>query len=169
MTPNPDSLWTLAASGPCSHNDMMKPERILILVVGGIVALAVIAAVVAALRPVAEFAEGTPEATVQEYIRAVLDGDGAAAATLFAGDSPCSADDIERDLPADPARVVLQSSETDGARATVRVEIVSSSDGGPFETYEYSQEERFRLVEEGGRWLITEEPWPMFFCREERR
>lgn len=148
-----------------SHNAGMKPERILILVVGGIVLLAGVAAVVAAVRPVSEFEPGTPEATVQDYLRAVLEGDEESAASFFASGSDCAAEDIDRDRSDAPARVALQTTDAENGAARVRVEIVFASDGGPFDTYEYSQEETFELVREGDGWLITDEPWPMFFCR----
>lgn len=144
----------------------MKPERLLVVIVAGIVVLAAIAGVVAALRPVGDFEPGTPEATVQDYIQAVMDGDTESAAGLFASGSSCDADDIDRDRTDQPARVGLRSTDVEDGTAQVEVEIVFSSAGGPFDTYEYSQEETFELVREGDRWLITDEPWPMFFCRQ---
>lgn len=144
----------------------MKPERVLLYVVGGIVLLAVTAGVVAALRPAPEFEPGTPEAAVQGYVQAVFERDGPAAETFLASDSRCDVDDIERGLTDESARVVLRDSEVEDGTARVRVEFVYSSADGPFDAYEYSQERTFRLVREGEEWRLTGEPWPAFPCRE---
>lgn len=145
----------------------MKPERVLFIIVGGIVVLAVVAGVVAALRPVEDFEAGTPEASVQGFLRAVIEGEEAAAERYLATDSECSASDVEEARTADSARVVLRESETENGTARVSVEIVSSSSGGPFEADEYSRNRTFDLVQEGGEWRLEDVPWPLFSCRGE--
>lgn len=147
----------------------MKPEKVLLYVVGGILLVAVAAGVVSALRPAPEFEPGTPEAAVQGYLQAVFEREETEAEAFLASDSRCGADDIERAMTEESARVVLRDSEVGDGTARVRVEIVHSSAGGPFETYEYTQERTFRLVREDEEWRLTGEPWPVFSCPEEQR
>lgn len=143
----------------------MKPERVLLLLVAGIVVLAVVAGVVSALRPVSEFEPGTPEATVQAFLQAVFEGDEETAESYLASDSRCDASDIERARADDSSRVVLRESDIEDGRARVTVEIVSSRDGGPFDVDEYSRRRTFDLVQESGEWRLEEAPWPLFSCR----
>lgn len=147
----------------------MKPERVLLIVVGGIVVLAVVAGVVAALRPVEDFEPGTPEASVQGFLRAVFEGDEEAAEGYLATDSECSASDVEEARTTGSARVVLRESDTENGTAHVSVEIVSSSRGGPFEVDEYSRNRTFDLVQEGDEWRLDRVPWPLFSCRGDNR
>lgn len=144
----------------------MRPEKVLLYVVGGIVLLAVIAGVAAGLRPENRFEPGTPEAAVQGYLQAIFDGDPTAAAAFVASGSHCDAADLERAMIDRSARVVLRDSDMENGTARVHVEMVFSSPGGPFDTYEYSQDHTFHLEREGPDWRITGEPWPAFACPE---
>lgn len=144
----------------------MKSERVLFVVVAGIAVLVVVAGAVAALRPATEFDPGTPEAAVQGYLQAVLDGDEEEAEGFLASGSGCDAEDIERARTDESARVVLRDSEVEDGTAQVEVEIVFSSTGDPFDTYEYSEDRAFELVDEDGEWRLTDEPWPVFSCPE---
>lgn len=146
----------------------MKPEKVLLYVVGGILLFAVVGGTVAALRPPPEFESGTPEAVVQGYLQAVFEGDAAAAEAYLSDSSACHAADIERALGEESARVVLRDTRVEDAKAQVRVEMVFSS-GGPFDTYEYSQNRTFFLGREGDDWKITGQPWPVFSCEELNR
>lgn len=145
----------------------MKPERVLLLLVAGIVVLAVVAGVVSALRPVSEFELGTPEATVQAFLQAVFEGDEEAAEGYLAAASGCDASDIERARTDNSSRVVLRESDIEDRSARVTVEIVSSSDDGPFDVDEYSQRRTYDLVRESGEWRLSDAPWPLFSCRGE--
>lgn len=145
----------------------MKPERVLLLLVAGIVVLAVVAGVVSALRPVSEFESGTPEATVQAFLQAVFEGDEEAAEGHLATDSRCDASDVESARTDESSRVVLRESDIEDGAARVTVEIVSSSDNGPFVVEEYSRQRTFDLVQESGEWRLEDVPWPLFSCRGE--
>lgn len=138
------------------------------MVVGGIVLLALVAGVVAALQPEGEFEPGTPEAAVQGYIRAVVDGDEEEAAGYLASDSPCDAADLDAFPIRSADRVVLVGSEVEGDSARVEVNFSFTSDG-PFDTYEYTEERPFELVREAGEWRITGEPWPVYSCPQGRQ
>ena len=57
-----------------------SPTRVLAVVVGALVVLAAAAAVLSSTRGTTHYAAGSPEATVQAYLTAVLDGDAERAA-----------------------------------------------------------------------------------------
>lgn len=135
----------------------------LALVVAAVAVLAVVAAVISAARPAETFDTGSPEGTVQAYLRAVLDGDSAVAAEHFAPDTGCDADDLDRVFLDDPARVLLVDTELDTTTARVRVQVVRGT-GGLVDPSEYTEDTTFRLVRNGDRWLLTGTPWPLYDC-----
>jgi hypothetical protein len=139
------------------------PNRVLAIVVGACVVIAVLAAVFAATRPSARFGGGTPEVAVQGYLRAVMDGDSEKAAGFLAPDTACGITDLDRVDLADSARVSLVDSATDGTMARVRVRVSFSMGGGPFETAN-SENQTFRLTRSSGKWLLSGVPWPLFEC-----
>ncbi|CAN5819679.1 hypothetical protein BH24ACT8_BH24ACT8_19340 [soil metagenome] len=143
-----------------------RTNRILAIVVGVIILVAVAAAVYSANRPTSEFDAGTPEGTAQAYLQAVLDRDYDGAAELIEPDSGCLAEDLQRDPRSDSARIVLLDSSVDGDRARVVVEVVDVSGSGPFDTSEYTQEQTLNLVRSGQGWLLTDTPWPLYSCTE---
>lgn len=144
---------------------VVRPDRVLGVVIGAVVLVAVVAGVVAATRPSHEFQAGTPEAAVQGLVQALIEGDAPEASRFFASGSDCDVDDVERARDIDPSRVVLQNTEIEDRTARVTVEVVTGLDGGPFDVEEYSQSHTYHLVEEGDGWRVTNEPWPLFSCR----
>lgn len=145
------------------------PNRVLVMIAGGVVALIVASAVVIALRPAPTFDPATPEGTVQAYLQAVFAGDEAEAAGYIDPQSGCEEADILRSRVGDSARVVLVETETSDETARVEVEVVISAGQGAFDAYEYSQDRTFDLVAAGDRWLLTGEPWPVYFCSGDER
>lgn len=139
------------------------------IVIGAVVLVAVVAGIVAATRPSNEFRPGTPEATVQRFVQALIDGDVSEAADFFSSGSDCDVDDVERARGLDPARVLLQNTEIDNGTARVTVEVVTGPGGGPFDLEEYSQSHTYDLMQERDEWRITNEPWPLFSCRGDER
>lgn len=140
-----------------------RANRILAAAVAGLLVIAVVAVVVSATRPRAQFEEGSPEAAVQSYLEAVWAGDGQGALEHLEPDTGCTATDLEQGYVDDRARVVLRDSRRDGDTAVIEVELVRSG-GGPFGGDEWSETETFRLVEGAAGWLITGSPWPAFGC-----
>ncbi len=143
-----------------------RPNRILLIVVGVIVVIAIVAGVFSATRPAPKYARGTPEGVVQAYLSAVIDGDHQEAAKLLAGESPCEVADLDQAYVPDEVRVVLRDSEVDGDTAQVVVDVVVSS-GDLLDGSEHAEKHTFRLTRAGGGWLITGTPWPMFECSKE--
>lgn len=148
---------------------IVKPDRVLAVVIGAVVLVAVVAGIVAATRPSNEFQPGTPEAAVQGFVQGLIDGDASEAAGFFASGSDCDVGDIERASGLDPARVLLQNADIEDGTARVTVEVVTGPGGGPFDLDEYRQSHTYDLVQEGDEWRITNEPWPLFSCRVDDR
>lgn len=144
----------------------MRPNRVLVIVVAGVALLAVVAAVVAAGRSQPTFDPSTPEGAVQGYLRAVLEDDEEAAAGYLAADSDCGVADFESAAVDLSARVVLRETTVSGEEATVEVEVTYTGGGGPFDTYEWSEDQAFRLVREEGNWVLEGRPWPLYFCEK---
>ena len=133
-----------------------------------LVLLAVVAAVVSATRTGPRLPEGSPEAAVQDYITAVDQGDLAAAAAFLDPDGGCTEDDLEPAGDLSAARDVLRDTSVDGDEADVRVDLVHGGTG-LFGGDEFRDEQRFELRRSADGWVITGEPWPMFFCEGSTR
>lgn len=140
-----------------------RANRVFGVVVGGIIVLALVAAVFSATRPVTTRDIGTPDGTVQAYVSAVLDRNYDKAGTFLAPSCPCDVHDLDRAFVPHSARVDLVSSEINGADARVDVRVTGPADGGPFESVT-PQDATFRLTRSGQRRLLVGSPWPLFDC-----
>ena len=141
----------------------MHPNRILSIVVGAVVVLGLAAVIVAATRPAPEIDVSTPEGVVQAYLQDVFEGDEEAAVAWIDPASGCDASDLGRAFTSQSARVVLVDTNLTGSTARVEVKMTYTG-GGPFDASEYSEQQQFELRGSGVSWLITGEPWPMFYC-----
>ena len=136
------------------------------------VALSVVAIVIGGDEQ--EFAAGTPEATVQGYLRAVIDRDASAAAGYLSADLIERCDDQRlRDAYRRPSdrdvRVTLVGTTEVGDVTEVRVRITEFRGNPPFGGDDFSHDEFFALRQEAGEWRIVDPPWPLFFCDEPRQ
>ncbi|MET4639661.1 hypothetical protein [Mycetocola sp. 2940] len=136
-------------------------RRNLIILVSVIAALVLVSLLVVFTRGEAELLdESTPEGVVQRYSMAVLDGDDAAVDYLASVvQEQCETVD---NTVSDDMRVTLIASDLRDESADVTVQI-STHEGGAFGS-EYSYEEDFRLVREGGDWVIESAPWSLTVC-----
>lgn len=135
----------------------------LVVVVGVLVVLATAAALFAATRGSARYGAGTPEATVQAYLTAVLDGDAETAAGYLAPSSACDREDLTGvDVP-DSTRVHLVRATVGTDSAQVQVAVDRSDSGGPFAVGE-GEDHVYHLTRTGGRWLLEGIPWPLYTC-----
>jgi hypothetical protein len=142
-----------------------SPNRVLFGVVGGVIVVAAVAVLVAALRPAPEYDPASPEGTVQAYLQSLLEGDEEQALAYLDPETGCNVSEVRSAWVPSAVRVVLVSTDTAQDEAKVEVRIIESSRSGPFDSYEFSREEEFSLRRDGDGWLITGEPWPLFFCR----
>lgn len=141
-----------------------SPERVLLVVVAGIVLVAVVAAVLAALRSEPSYGRGTPERTVQRYLTAILEGDSSTAAGLLAEDSPCAEEELRQTYRPDDVRIVLVGTTVEGGGESARVQVkIVHSDSGLFYE-EYDEEHVFELTRSGEEWRIEGAPWPVYEC-----
>lgn len=140
-----------------------RPDRVLAGVIATVVVLAVVVAVLSETRSPATVESGSPEATVQKYVQAVLDRDDDRATTYLDPAGGCTVEDLDAQNYVDPdARVELVDSvlRADAARVIVRV---TMSSGGPVPDFA-DVTVTFRLTRNDGSWLITGSPWPMYDC-----
>ncbi len=115
-----------------------------------------------------EFPAGSPEGTVQRYVRAVEEQDANALRALLSPDAQrrCELADIrnalryptERDL-----RVTLRDTKTNGDRSEVRVRVSETTGGSqPFDSGSFEHDETFDLVRFNGEWFVDQPTWPIY-------
>lgn len=134
---------------------------VLAIITGLIVVLAVVAAVLANRDNAAQWPPDSPEAAVQNYVRAVVDQDYPTALRYVDPGLACNVAHFEMSYyPQDTAISLFQAHIT-GDEATVHVEI--GSYGEPFfDTFVH--QEQFDLIDTPEGWQITGSPWPVYVC-----
>lgn len=137
-----------------------RPNLVLAVVTAVVVVLAVVAWAVSANRTPPPLEPGSPEATVQAYLRAVGDGDDEAVVALLAPELGCSAP-LTNPYEQGVQSSVLVTSRISGDTATVVFEITEYGDT-PLDNW--SHRESFDLVRGDSGWLIGGNPWPVFGC-----
>lgn len=139
-----------------------KPaNRVLGFVVAAIAIVALIV-VLASRQSTTQLDQGTPEATVQQYLQAVSDRNFDQALEFLSEDSKCTVEDFDRAYIQESLRIGLTESSANQETAVVTVSI-QSSNGDPFGGT-YTEERNFRLVNSDGEWKITGTPWPNYEC-----
>ena len=142
--------------------------------VGGSVILAALltaAIVVALLEREEPLDEGTPEAAVQSFLKAMQNDGPASAYDFFSAElrRDCSIEQFfgrgasPKDLLKN-ARITLEETATVDSATFVTVRIAQFYGNGPFGTSESSFRHRFTLRQEEGKWKFTEYPWPFYDC-----
>lgn len=140
----------------------------LLWALGAVVAVALVAAALAGtLQEPAPLPEGTPEATVQAYVTAVLDGDVEQATALLAADLArnCRERDFRVTLPEAPLTVTLDDVQVRDDRAEVTVRLDRDADEPLLPIFDSVSRQHFTLERQGDRWVIAEDPWPVYFCQ----
>lgn len=148
-----------------------RPAGLSILIVAAIVIVVAVtvAAVIAATADEPKYEAGSPEAALQGYLDALIDGDVSRAYGYLSEElrDQCSLADLRDGAwQAEGVRVTLDSSEVGNGVAKYTVTIASSDSGLFGEDAGY--EEFFTLTNTSGTWLLTERPWPIYFCSEDR-
>lgn len=115
--------------------------------------------------------EGTPEAVVQGFLKAVDAEEFLTAHSYLAEDlkQDCPAeklfgDSFPRDNEIKNARITLEKTTmlNDSALVTVRISRFRGS--GPFGASESSFEQQYTLSQQDGEWRFSQFPWPFFRC-----
>ena len=135
-------------------------------IVGVLLAVLVAVAIVLALQPPDQFDAGTPEATVQDYLQAVIDSDQTAAAGLMTPElvKRCGTDLSQIRRSPENFRAVIIDTEPLGDDLIVNIEITEGSGSGLLGD-SWSFDESLILIQVGDEWLIAEAPWPIY-CGE---
>ena len=149
--------------------DMLASNRWLVVLGAAVTAIVVASVAVAVLFGDDEqtFPEGTPEAAVQTYLRAVRDRDAATASASFTAElrDRCEAEQLRRSYcygRGFGARI--RDSHERGDLVEVDVRISEPGDGGPFGGDGYHHDHVVVLTRVDGTWLISEPPWPVEYC-----
>ncbi|MFX0537224.1 hypothetical protein ACQBAT_06215 [Ornithinimicrobium sp. Y1847] len=139
----------------------------LALAVSGLLLLAVIAGILASTRTPST-PEGSPEATVQAYARAIFANDNEAVVAQLSPDTECNPDTLTYWVDS-RSRVVLRDSRITGEYARVDIEIVNQ-DTGMIGSAPSGDRQTIDLERVDGRWVITGEPWPIYYnCEQVNR
>lgn len=147
----------------------MSRSTLLLLLIAALFAIAVAAAAtVAALRGGEdELPAGTPERTVQLYLKAVEEHDATAAFSYFAPSLSTRCGYLPREAISQRGdasiRATLDEVRIDGERATVRVDLTETFRNTPFGASDPKQTLTFELQRIEGDWRFAEAPWP-FYC-----
>lgn len=139
-------------------------NRVLALLVGAVVLLAILAGVVVGRRTSPDLNPHTPEGAVQAYLKAVIDGNYPVAAKLLSPSSGCSAADVSSVYAPGTAQIVLDHTAVTGDHAVVTVDVTEGSGDDPFGSSGYSHTERITVQRDGGVWKITGSPWLLPSC-----
>jgi len=136
--------------------------------VGVVVAIVVVLATVltALADDEQEFSAGSPEATVQSYLRAVADSDATTAFTYLSPELLDRCGDFPRDVITQRGdyrfRATLVNTVQRDGTVEIEVDITERWGDGPFGGGESTWSQVFVLSQEDGTWLFTEPPWPTY-------
>ena len=150
-------------------------SRWLVAIAAVVAALILVSVVVALVNPRGAgetLPEGTPESVVQRFILALEDDDYSLAHGYLSDElkESCTLEDLRSttrwsvDESEDYRVALLEKEELSDGRTQVRVRVTEVRVSPPFGVDEYSHQERYVLVREGGEWHLDESPWPMEWC-----
>lgn len=145
--------------------------------IGGATFLAVLliaSIVVALLEQEKPLDPGTPEAAVQNFLKAAESEDVQVVYEYLSTSlrENCKLETFGgRNFPKDMLendRIVLEETTITGDTAFVSVHITRFRGTGPFGTSESTFTQRFTLTQEDGQWRFAEYPWPYYSCGPSR-
>jgi hypothetical protein len=145
------------------------------LIGGGValVALVAVAIGVALAERETTLAAGTPEAAVQEFLKAVEDKDYVTAHGMLSADlrTKCPVEEFAGQgrfggvQSLEDTRITLEESKVFDSTATVTVKVTTFYSNEPFGTSESSYSQPFTLKKDAdGQWRFTEYPYPLYGC-----
>ena len=143
-------------------------SRLPLIAMGAIVVLAILVALGIGLRGVEDYPEGSPEAALQAFLQAALDGDDD---ETIAALVPEAREQCRREIRLDGGAwsspgtgFELDELAVDGETATGEV-TMRSDDGDPFGGSSRRGTFRFELHDVDDEWLIAEADWPWWIER----
>lgn len=141
------------------------------LIGGGVFLAVLLAGSVAAalLERDASFPEGSAEAVVQRYVRAVEEEDWETIHSLLAAElrEECSVEELFANRSGrdrGDRRMTLEETRPLGETLLVTVSVSRSRMSGPFGVDQWSYRIEYSLTEEEGEWRFSEYPEPLHEC-----
>ena len=118
------------------------------------------------------FQAGTPEETVQRYLKAAKAEDVKIAHGLLSRElrENCLIEDFANEVlrngkDVTESRVTLEDKKELNGSVVVVARVTSIRGSGAFETSESSHIQNYTLVQENGEWRFSHYPWPNYGCR----
>ena len=147
-------------------------ERIWLIGGGAVLAVLLAASIIVALaRGESEFDPGSPEHTVQRYVKALVESDFDTAESLWSPElrEDCSFDDFllntKRGLDLmSGARITLDDVQTIGETTIVSVRVTRTTGGGIFGPSERVSSYDYTVRKFDGDWRIIDHTWPADRC-----
>lgn len=145
------------------------------LIGGGVALVALLAAAIGVALAEREttLTEGTPEAVVQRFLKAVEDGDYETAHGMLSSElrSKCPVEQMAGQArfggfrPLEDSRVTLEETRVFDGTATVTVRVTTFSSNELFGSSESSHFEPYSLRKDAdGQWRFTVYPFPVYGC-----
>jgi len=139
-----------------------SPNFTLAVLISVIFIIALVFAITSSNTP-KKLEAGSPEATIQSYLQAVIDGRNQEAANHFSNTSKCTVDDVDRAYVDQKSQIALDKTVlTNEISAIVYVSIQRND--GPLMSDPFTESQTFRLVKENEQWKIAGIPWPLYEC-----
>ena len=134
--------------------------------------LLVASIVIAVARQPSPLAEGTPERTVQLFLKALRDEDFKSAYGLLTADrrTECTVEEfafrgLDGRQELRDSRVTLKDTKPLNGSTIVASRVTRVQSRGPFGTSEYTRQHSYTLAKENGVWQFSEVPkWPYLEC-----
>jgi len=140
-----------------------------LVIIGVFIGLAVAGgiAVTSLARGERLYAEGTPERTVQDYLRAVSDRDASKATSYLAPELATRCEQTPRDgitnRSTTSMRATLDRTTYRSDRLVeVQVRLTESYNDSPFSGGNSTYTQVFVLTQADGAWRFSESPWPLY-------
>ena len=142
-------------------------SKLPLLIIGAVVGLAVLVTVaLLATSGTETYEPGTPEAALQDFLEAGIDGDSDAMFSLLTAESRAACENARDRNRFDDVtyseglHAELKEMTVTGSTATAKVRFHQSSGNDPFDNSTWSYDEQFRLEHVDGAWLIDRGGWP---------
>tara|TARA_Y100000294_G_C8540649_1_gene331024 strand:+ start:161 stop:694 length:534 start_codon:yes stop_codon:yes gene_type:complete len=133
--------------------------------------LLLVSVVVALTERETDFEPGTPEATIQQFLKAMGQSEYESAYGMLASNLQvdCGPEQMftarfAYDDRFENNRVTLEETHRIGESTFVTLRITEFRSDGPFGSSESSHEQRYALKSENGDWRFSEFPWPLYNC-----
>lgn len=162
MADLPDHVTPQSSVADDRIDEPPTASRLPLVAMGALVLVAVIAGIALAIGGPATYDAGTPEAALQDYLQASLDGDADAIADSLGpiGAELCR-DELDRlSSRSSGLRFGLDDMRVDGDRARATVSQRYGSGGDPFDGPSRANDQTFELQRSDGTWYVVVASWP---------